>query len=845
MPSEEYLKKIKKKIKEAEEKQLKVLDLSGDPRYKWRQLTQIPVEVFELEHLEVLNLSENQLTNVPESISKLQKLTELNLRYNQLTDVPKSISKLQNLNSLNLYHNQLTTVPGSISKLQKLKFLHLSHNQLTTVPKSISKLQLLTELYLNDNQLTTIPGSISLLQNLEILTLEDNPIENPPPEVVFDKNGRTNLEGIKNYYRQLKREKDYLYEAKLLIVGEAGAGKTTLAKKIEDKDYVLKENEPTTEGIDIIKWEFPLPENKNFRVNIWDFGGQEIYHATHQFFLTKRSLYTLVADTRKEDTDFYYWLNVVELLSDNSPLLIVKNEKQDRHREINERQLRGQFTNLRETLAANLATNRGLPEILKAIRLYISNLPHIGTELPTTWIKVRKNLENNTRNYISLDEYLSICHENGFDRREDKMQLSGYLHDLGVCLHFQDDPLLKKTVILKPTWGTDAVYKVLDNPGVIGRLGKFNSGDLAKIWHEEKYVNMQDELLQLMINFKLCYKIKNSGDYIAPQLLTANAPDYQWENRNNLIIRYKYEFMPKGILSRFIVETQEFIAEQKYAWRSGVILLKEGAKAEVIEYYGKREIVIRISGQNKKELMTIVTYELDKINKTFKRIKLEKLIPCNCSRCSKGSIEPHFYRLENLKKRLRDEQFKVQCDESYQYVEVLSLVDDFIEKDRDMGYGEDSFHQYTASTVRTKVFISYSHNDREWLTRLQKHLKTLEHEGIDVDVWDDTRIKAGDKWKLEIKRALDEAKIAVLLISTDFLASDFIAKNELPPLLKASKQNGAVILPLILKPSRFTKHKELSEFQAVNDPARPLIELKEAEQEKILVKLTGIIEDNL
>jgi internalin A len=58
---------------------------------------------------------------------------------------------------------------------------------------------------------------------------------------------------------------------------------------------------------------------------------------------------------------------------------------------------------------------------------------------------VRETLEKDTRNYISLDEYLSICQENGFDRLEDKLQLSGYLHDLGVCLHFQDDPLLKKT----------------------------------------------------------------------------------------------------------------------------------------------------------------------------------------------------------------------------------------------------------------------------------------------------------------------------------------------------------------------------------------------------------------
>ncbi|WP_445633122.1 hypothetical protein NSTC745_04743 [Nostoc sp. DSM 114161] len=65
----------------------------------------------------------------------------------------------------------------------------------------------------------------------------------------------------------------------------------------------------------------------------------------------------------------------------------------------------------------------------------------------------------------------------GFTKREDKLQLSGYLYDLGVCLHFQDDDLLRKTVILQPSWGTDAVYKVLDNPQVIQNLGQFNRSD--------------------------------------------------------------------------------------------------------------------------------------------------------------------------------------------------------------------------------------------------------------------------------------------------------------------------------------------------------------------------------
>jgi GTPase SAR1 family protein len=512
------------------------------------------------------------------------------------------------------------------------------------------------------------------LDNLTSLYLMGNPLIRPPVEIAD-----RGIQAIREYFRQLDQEGvDHLYEAKLLILGEGGAGKTTFAQKILNHNYELREEE-STKGVEVLKWSFPIEGGRQFRVNIWDFGGQEIYHATHQFFLTRRSLYALVADTRKDDTDFYYWLNAAELLSDSSPLLIVKNEKQDRHREINERLLKGQFESLKEVLATNLATNQGLQEVKEEIKHYIRKLPHIGSPLPKTWVRVRERLENDPRNYITFDEYLSICKNNGFTKAKDSLQLSGYLHDIGVFLHFQEDPLLRKTVILKPQWGTDAVYKVLDNKTVIRNLGRFTRADLETIWDAPEYETMRDELLQLMMKFKLCYEIPTQkGTYIAPQLLTENQPDYEWDEKENLLLRYIYEFMPKGILTQFIVVMHPSILEQRIVWKSGIVIEKDGTRAEVIEQYGKREIHVRVAGAQARDLMTIIRHELEQIHNGYGRLKYDELIPCNCSTC-KGSLEPHFYTVAELMDFRANQQWEIQCRKKpYQMVDVMGLLGDVI-----------------------------------------------------------------------------------------------------------------------------------------------------------------------
>jgi internalin A len=658
------------------------LDLS------YNQLSALPPEIVQLTNLTQLYLSGNQLSALPPEIVQLTHLTQLYLSGNQLSALPPEIVQLTHLTQLDLSYNQLSALPPEIGQLTNLTQLYLSGNQLSALPPEIVQLTHLTQLYLSGNQLSALPPEIVQLVSLETLDLRGNPVP-IPPEVLGPKNiyaAPGNLKEILDFYFQIldPNETEPLYEAKFLIVGEGGAGKTTLAKKIDNADYTLNTEEKSTEGIEVIRWELDLPTGQLFRVNIWDFGGQEIYHHTHQFFLTKRSLYALVADTRQENTDFYYWLKVVELLSDSSPVILIKNEKQDRQCQLNDRQLRSDFPNLKEILATNLATNRGLGEIKQAIQHYVTALPLVGNPLPKIWVRVRSALENYSQhcNYIPRQKYFDLCREFGFTETQPMLQVSSYLHDLGVCLHFQHDAILKHTVILKPEWATTAVYKVCDTPNVKENQGRFTRDDLDEIWSDNQYAAMRDELLQLMKEFKLCYEIPGLPDtFIAPHLLSLEAPDYEWDKTDNLILRYEYDFMPKGMLTRFIVEMHPLIERQVLVWKTGVVLTDGWARAEVIERYRhhKGEIVVRVSGSNKKALLERVRHELWKIHESFEELDYQELIPCNCTQC-KGHDKPEFYPYELLQKYLTDRRFLIECRRSYEGVKVRALIDDILQR---------------------------------------------------------------------------------------------------------------------------------------------------------------------
>ncbi|HET6905439.1 MAG TPA: TIR domain-containing protein [Rhodanobacteraceae bacterium] len=153
-----------------------------------------------------------------------------------------------------------------------------------------------------------------------------------------------------------------------------------------------------------------------------------------------------------------------------------------------------------------------------------------------------------------------------------------------------------------------------------------------------------------------------------------------------------------------------------------------------------------------------------------------------------------------------------------------------------------SLHKSNKSPLR--LFISYAHTDLHCLERLLIHLRPLERRSK-IEAWSDRRILPGGKWRNEIAENINDAAVAVLLVSADFLASEFIASQELPPLLIKAEATGTRIIPVILKPCGFVRDESLQNFQCINDPKQPLLGLSEIEQERLYDRIAEEVHNEL
>lgn len=485
-------------------------------------------------------------------------------------------------------------------------------------------------------------------------------------------------ETLINYFKALEKEGGQnLYEGKILIVGEGGAGKTTLVEKLIDPNYhVPSTNGISTQGIDIRTYQFDYDigkEKKKIKANIWDFGGQEIYLNTHQLFLTNDSLYLLVVDNRREDANFEYWLYIVSLLGHNSPILIILNEKDEWIKNVDFTQLKSNFPSLQRVIPVNFRDNFGLEALKEAIHYHLQQLSIVGKKIPTTWLELRRSLEKEHRDHITFEDLSNICKKYRISEKAQVRSVSEFLHNLGIIIHYQDDIELEDVVILNPEWATKAVYAVLKDKEIIKQGGRFSLEQVRSLWHPKYPRERHRELLHLMIRFYLCYPIDGTKEFIAPDLLPLIQPKYPFPSVSLLEFQFHYDLMPKGILSRFIVLTHQMI-KNGIVWKSGVLLASENTEAEVKQNLRTRKISIRIHGSKSKELLYYIRENLRIVHNKFPGLKYRECIPCPCEECSLAK-EPEYFTLDYIERAINKGKNTVECRKLCDDIPISVLIE--------------------------------------------------------------------------------------------------------------------------------------------------------------------------
>ncbi len=765
-----------------------------------------------------------------------KSLTYLGLGDNQIGDEGARVigANCKSLTYLDLGGNQIGDEGAKVigANCKSLTSLNLGGNQIgdegaRAIADSFKEI---TELLLMDNKISNFTPFIPIIENnpnlklftnfeydeLSGLNLSENKFVEPPQEIV-----EQGKEAILEYYRQKEISgTKLLLEAKMVLLGDGRSGKTTLTCRMMGKD--LPKEADRTPGVDIIvgAYSFPVKEG-DFKLNIWDFGGQDKYKPLHQFFYSESAVYVMVADSGNAMTDFADWFETAELFGKGSPLIVVLNEFRDGlgYGIFDEERWRRQFPKLiRSVHMVNLLNQKGFPPVEQEIRHLAYQLPHVRYEYPENWANIRSELERKRdENFISLQEYLRICSANNLPERHSAMVLSSVLHNIGVCLHYQNNDLLSQHLILKNEWATTAVYKILEDHEVAEvKKGFFNLSDLHRIWTDDNYQDMIPQLLALMCEFKLAYPLPQKNEFVTPVLLPHSPPqDWQFNSTDYITALVEYEFLPKALMTQFIVSRHTDIdRERTLVWRDGVVLTwPSDTKAEIrkIKSRGRDAFQILVTGLERKGLLTLIIKTFRDLHTEYKGIRMNEVVPCPCKGCQQKKNQQHYFDLENLTNRLEKSRRKVECDKSLEEVDILQMLGDLFTLER-LGFWdqeEKSNEERVNQKVKTessgkKVFISYSKSDEHYRNELEKHLSVLKRNG-NISTWHDRKLLPGEKWDGKIKEEIKEADIILFLVSSDFLATDYIWDVEIKGAIERDQEyKNVFVVPIIVRPCDWT-----------------------------------------
>ncbi|MGX9725942.1 MAG: COR domain-containing protein [Candidatus Electronema sp. VV] len=572
-----------------------------------------------------LLLGEQGLTELPLKLFQLIKLQALDLGGNQLSTLPPQFFQLTNLIELYLWHNQLSKLPEKIFKLTNLTELYLSRNQLTSLPTELFQLKNLASLWLNDNQLTSLSPKIVQLTNLTDLDLRGNPLISPPYELA-----EQGIHAIREYFTSLEEGGQTLAEVKIILIGEGASGKTSLTRCLRGERF--DPHEATTHGIRIKDWQLDTG-SQHVRCKLWDFGGQEIMHATHQFFLSRRSLYVLVLDGRRDERP-EYWLRYIESFGGGSPVLVVLN-KYDTNPgfDLNRPFLQEKYPFIKGFWKTSCKTGNLITEFKQALCEELNKVPLTKNEWPTSWFRAKARLEQMNEPRISYEKFEAVCREAGVSGKISRNVLAAFLHDLGIVIHF-DEFELDGNNVLDPKWVTGAVYKIINAELIAAGKGLLRLDALKEIlaWQDgDEYRYERNDyifIINLMKKFELCYEL-NAKEVLLPQLLDVSEPSFDFKHEDALRFVLHYEdFLPPSVMPRFIVKRHHEIKDT-LRWRSGVVLQNPmlEATAVVKADVEARRIHIEVTGKERKVFLALIWLSLREINSGFAGLKVNELIP--------------------------------------------------------------------------------------------------------------------------------------------------------------------------------------------------------------------------
>ncbi|WP_296842249.1 leucine-rich repeat domain-containing protein [Thiofilum sp.] len=770
---------------------LQSLGCSGNHLTSLQDLVPLP-------QLQSLDCSSNQLTSL-QGLVHTPLLQSLDCRDNQLTSL-QGLVHTPLLQSLDCYNNKLTSLQG-LEHTPQLQSLVCSFNQLTSL-QGLVHTPLLQSLDCSSNQLTSIEPiqTLGLINQLEPLRLYGNPIKHIPPAIFGSSINDNCLESLKHYWHDLAQGATRVQQLKVQLVGNGRVGKSTLAYALEHKK-APSEHFASTHGIVIKNIDLPVEGlDQPVTLNLWDFGGQEIYHATHRLFLSSDCVYLLLwaEDTEEHENEIRhpisYWLESINDLGENCPVILVKNQI-DKPKKLPIQPFDSCHCigsdHITQVVQISCRDYSGFSTLKGALADLIKLLEHkVCLDLPNSWLAVQDDLERlRPEKTIPFAHFEQLGIKHGVS---DATWFVQYLHDTGILFYskgkFQDQ------IIIDQNWAIEAVYKVFDpyadhREHIKSMHGVVKPSYWKYIWSE---VSAEERgiYLQFMkschIGYVKNYDYWNSKpltqyEFIIPALLPENTPAKTiWGNdqAHDWLLTVHYPFLHRSIIERLIIKLGEHYQDKSSPWLHGThcitphgqLLMEAVIDNAKLSNQGK--VLFKLRGQQLNALL----------------LELRNLIQ---------EISPH-NRYEEYLTQQGKTQLLPQLEASHEAAEQKTM------------------------DKKIKIFISYSHEDEKpFLEKTEQCLKNLGRT-LPIEFWHDRKLLAGSPVHDVILKQLEQADIVILLVSPDFIASDYCFTKEIVAALKRYEQEQNIVIPLIIRATEGWRDYHIGNITALPTDGKPV-----------------------